>query len=343
VAFSAPGSPTPACPNCGAPAPGRDCPDCGQEQGPLRPTIREIAHDFVEEHVGWDSKIMRTIGLLVARPGALTQEYLAGRRVRYLRPLRLYLLTSVLFFVALSAVSRRASIDDDDDTTDARATAITSETGIGGTRIGATTGNGANLGFSVQRGGEGHAKTGAKPDAKTGGTTDATRGAKTGRETTTLREIGDSSWIERRFKAQARKISELPSKERGPAVLAKAVEQMPKALFLLVPAMAMLLRLLYVRSGVHLAQHLVFALHAQSALFLLALLVAGLTMLPRVGVLLQVVAVPYAAGYVYLAMRRVYAQSRARTALKFLVLVAAYGVALTIAVVLLALVAMLMF
>jgi hypothetical protein len=51
------------------------------------------------EFVSVDGKVAATIRLLVTRPGALTREYLVGRRARFLPPLRLYLLCSVAFFL----------------------------------------------------------------------------------------------------------------------------------------------------------------------------------------------------------------------------------------------------
>jgi hypothetical protein len=90
-----------ACPNCGAEVADAFCPHCGQERTHLGASLRELARDFIDEHVGVDSKILRTLFRL-AHPGALTVDYLEGRRTRYVRPLRLYLSVSVLFFVAMS-------------------------------------------------------------------------------------------------------------------------------------------------------------------------------------------------------------------------------------------------
>ena len=50
------------------------------------------------------ARSFQTLRLLIARPGALTVEFLAGRRARYISPVRLYLTCSLLFF-ALSAVA----------------------------------------------------------------------------------------------------------------------------------------------------------------------------------------------------------------------------------------------
>ena len=56
--------------------------------------------DVLNEFLNWDSKFFTTIGLLILKPWRLTNEFLAGRRARYVHPLRLYLLVSILFFFA---------------------------------------------------------------------------------------------------------------------------------------------------------------------------------------------------------------------------------------------------
>jgi len=90
------------CRNCGAPAPGRYCPECGQETALKLPTLREFLREAAGRYVALDGRLWRTIGLLMYRPGRLTREYLAGRRRRYVRPARLYLFSTLVFF----AVSR---------------------------------------------------------------------------------------------------------------------------------------------------------------------------------------------------------------------------------------------
>ena len=56
-----------------------------------------LVGEFFDGILGWDSRLGRTLRLLYSRPGALTDEFVAGRRARYLGPLRLYLLASVFF------------------------------------------------------------------------------------------------------------------------------------------------------------------------------------------------------------------------------------------------------
>ena len=96
-----------ACPNCGTPAPLAYCPACGQAQHEAHRSLRSIAGDLLDTFAGWDGKIPVTLWLLVRHPGRLTAEYVAGRRVRYLPPLRLYLLLSVLLVLAFHAARPR--------------------------------------------------------------------------------------------------------------------------------------------------------------------------------------------------------------------------------------------
>ncbi|NQT61394.1 MAG: DUF3667 domain-containing protein [Candidatus Marinimicrobia bacterium] len=56
----------------------------------------------MEELLDVDSRVLRTLRLLFTKPGFLTTEYVKGRRVRYLPPVRIYLVASVLFFLSLT-------------------------------------------------------------------------------------------------------------------------------------------------------------------------------------------------------------------------------------------------
>jgi hypothetical protein len=88
-----------ACLNCGMPLRGRFCSVCGQRAVPPFPTLREMLVDAWHEFTAFDDRLLRTLGLLLRRPGRLTLEFLAGRRMTYVPPLRLYLLASVAYFL----------------------------------------------------------------------------------------------------------------------------------------------------------------------------------------------------------------------------------------------------
>ena len=90
------------CENCGAQLTGRYCAQCGQAAIDYRRSFRHVIVDVLDSFLNWDSKFFATIGLLIAKPWRLTNEFLAGKRVRYVHPLRLYLLASILFFFAVN-------------------------------------------------------------------------------------------------------------------------------------------------------------------------------------------------------------------------------------------------
>src|SRR5262249_55125030 len=90
------------CENCGADLVGHYCAQCGQAAIDYRRTFRHVIADILESFLNWDSKFFATIALLIFKPWRLTNEFLAGHRVRHVNPLRLYLLASILFFFAVN-------------------------------------------------------------------------------------------------------------------------------------------------------------------------------------------------------------------------------------------------
>src|SRR5690606_36546981 len=89
------------CGNCGSPLLGEYCYACGQPVTGMVRHFSTIAGDFTDTVLNWDSRLPRTLWPLLVRPGFLTREYFAGRRVRYVSPVRLFVtLAIVTFFVA---------------------------------------------------------------------------------------------------------------------------------------------------------------------------------------------------------------------------------------------------
>src|SRR5206468_3946609 len=94
--------PSTHCENCGAELRGHWCAHCGQPAIDYRRSFRHVIADLLDEFLNWDSKFFATIALLIFKPWRLTNEFLAGKRVCYVNPLRLYLLASILFFFAVN-------------------------------------------------------------------------------------------------------------------------------------------------------------------------------------------------------------------------------------------------
>ena len=99
------------CENCGAELIGHYCAQCGQAAVDYRRSFRHVIADVLDSFLNWDSKFFTTIALLILKPWRLTNEFLAGKRVRYVNPLRLYLLASILFFFAVNYGAKGIRID----------------------------------------------------------------------------------------------------------------------------------------------------------------------------------------------------------------------------------------
>jgi hypothetical protein len=98
------------CLNCGEPVATDFCGRCGQENTDYRVSIKRLGGDLAEELFQLESRLWRTLWTLLRRPGLLTTEYNAGRRVRWTTPLRLYLIASVAYFAVASLVPGDATI-----------------------------------------------------------------------------------------------------------------------------------------------------------------------------------------------------------------------------------------
>jgi hypothetical protein len=99
------------CENCGAELQGHWCSKCGQPAIEYRRSFRYVVSDLLSEFLNWDSKFFTTIALLLLKPWRLTNEFLAGKRVSYVNPLRLYLLASILFFFAVNYGAKGIHVD----------------------------------------------------------------------------------------------------------------------------------------------------------------------------------------------------------------------------------------
>lgn len=99
--------PTPGiCDNCGASLHGEYCHVCGQHERSFIRNVFSLISEVLAEFGSWDSRVLRTMVPLLFRPAYLSNEYIVGRRVRYVPPIRLYLFVSLIFFLTLTFVAR---------------------------------------------------------------------------------------------------------------------------------------------------------------------------------------------------------------------------------------------
>jgi hypothetical protein len=99
-----PEQPLTHCENCGAPLAGEFCAQCGQHAIDYRRSIFRVVLDAADSFLNWDTKFLHSMNQLLVHPWQLTNDFNAGRRARYVHPLRLYLIASIVFFLVARAV-----------------------------------------------------------------------------------------------------------------------------------------------------------------------------------------------------------------------------------------------
>jgi hypothetical protein len=101
-------APTPRshCQNCSALLHGPYCSACGQHDFDYSGSFWHIIEDGLEGALHFDGKFFKSARYIFTRPGFLTTEFIAGRRARYMHPVRFYVFASFLFFAATLLMSR---------------------------------------------------------------------------------------------------------------------------------------------------------------------------------------------------------------------------------------------
>lgn len=276
------------CRNCNALLSGEYCSACGQREGRADLYFGEAVGDILGEVVRWDSRLWRTLIALLLRPGFLSAEFNAGRRVRYMPPFRLYLVLSFLTFLIASLMAT-----------------VVSEVG--------------DVSEVVDELRDGIAEQQTEESALVREDSDDERIFSV--------NFGDDApqWIkdlELRINANAARVGESPND-----YLNSLREHLPQMMFLMLPLFALILRALYLFSPFHYLQHLVFALHYHSFVFLLYLTsTATEKLFPR----LDLIFGSFLILYLPLALRRCYRKSWFGTLWRAFVLTVSYSLLLVL-------------
>jgi hypothetical protein len=92
------------CLNCQSELYGRYCHVCGQENLEPKETVWHLVQHFFNDITHFDGKFFSTVKYLIKKPGFLSKEYMLGRRMSYLNPIRMYVFTSAIFFIILFSI-----------------------------------------------------------------------------------------------------------------------------------------------------------------------------------------------------------------------------------------------
>ena len=334
------------CLNCGAPLSGQYCGNCGQRASSRLISLWELTRDAFGDLFELDSRLWRTLVPLLIRPGELTRNYLEGRRARYMPPFRMYLVLSVVFFVV-------AFFDPQDDlsllfeaepepTVEEQEAVATEELGEAEQKIEELVSEGRLSEDQARQARE------ALDDGPTftlyGDGTEGGFNVRYDEATGKCTATGEDQlpdWMRRRLTPERLEgICERIAADEGKTFGTLLLDNIPIALIVLLPFMALVLKALYPLSRRYFVEHLLFFVHFHAFFFLILTLqilfsrVAGLAFVPEPISLLVVVAASfYIPVYLYKAMRRVYGQGHLLTLMKYLVLSVAYAIGAAITIV----------
>ncbi|MBO0934028.1 DUF3667 domain-containing protein [Fibrella aquatilis] len=100
----------PVCPNCQHKLTPTDnfCPKCGQENHDLRLPFGHVVYEVVEGFTHFDGKLWVTLRDIFTRPGRVPLDFIEGRRMRHVPPIRLYIFVSFFLFLLIGIISNGA-------------------------------------------------------------------------------------------------------------------------------------------------------------------------------------------------------------------------------------------
>ncbi len=101
------------CLNCRHVVEQKFCPNCGQENSDSRKTFHHLFIHFFEDLTHYENAFWKTIKNLLFKPSTLTKEYLSGKRLSYLAPVRLYIFISFITFLLIAMFPSKINGDID--------------------------------------------------------------------------------------------------------------------------------------------------------------------------------------------------------------------------------------
>lgn len=302
------------CLNCNARVYGRYCHICGQQNLEPNESLWHLITHFFNDITHFDGKFFSTLKLLITKPGFLPGEYKRGRRTSYLNPVRMYIFTSFAFFLIFFSIADSftfGSGKSEEDIQKMDSASFSNYTAA------------INKGKPMTREEYKIYKDSMKPVSIMG---DNYRDKK---QYDSLKDKGviHPNWLQNRFNYQNLKIREKYGNDNGKAMEATIkvfIHNFPQILFVSLPLFAFFLWLIYIRNkDFYFVAHGIYGVHLYIFYFISLLAMMGLSWLgDRLGgswtdYLIFALFVGLLI-YEYKAMRYFYQQRRAKTVLKFL-------------------------
>jgi hypothetical protein len=277
---------TPNCLNCGMPLHGESfCPNCGQKNDSRKYSAWELITEGMSGFFSFDSKVFRSLRPMLTRPGAIVLSYCSGKRSAYVHPARMYLSASIIYFLLQSLLSGSA------------------------VRI-----EPVEINLEFEKG---------KADMVILFEPDSLSDNDYNRIAYYIRFYNQLSWEEvveksrikpsfwkRFYFEKSKKMVNMQWK----SFMSYVKSKLPIILFLIIPVLALFLKLFYLRKGIYYSDHLIFAFYTQSALFLW--LAFGALLDATLGTKMENVFFLVYFFYLYFSFRKVYRQGHFISLLK---------------------------
>lgn len=321
----------------------RFCPNCSQLNSTKKLHFKDLFNEFFGSIFAYDSRIMLTLRVLLFKPGIISKEYVEGKRMRYANPFRFYLSVSIVFFLlsglfskiseyskAYQSVNKETARStnvktlNDDDTSKIIKEALNESNvkipeatfsamdsiKIQKRKLNITYYNERQL-DSMQRGQAFYNRIKIYDDFYSKNNTLKPQDA--------LEKIGHNNTAYNKW--LYKKVIDFNFFKTNPNVAYNYfISKLPIVIFLFMPIFALFIKFIYIRKNKYTyMEHLVFAFHVQSLLFVLLIFSEIFDYIFLTSFFTSMAFLLFAI-YLYKAMRRFYQQGRFKTIVKFMIL-----------------------
>jgi len=322
------------CLNCGTVLEGKFCHNCGQENLQIRENFGHMMNHAVSDYFHFDHQFFHTLKPLLLQPGKLTNEYMAGRRVQYLHPVKMYIFISIVYFLLLF---QSAGESKKNDKTPGKR--VNTEQGLNAAKkeIEKNPGLTAKQKKAIENA-IGQQKvvtnyglttvTDTDPDYKQGKqswfhpSTDDTTYQQYIAGQKKLPEDERNGFFERQWNKKTLTYREKYGSMAGEVFIEDLKHNTPKMMFLLLPLFALILKLAFWKNKKYYVEHLIYSFHFHCFLFLFLtfLMILQLIIPHDWGIMgwITFLATVYITWYVYRSLRTVYHRNRFRTISKMI-------------------------
>lgn len=296
------------------------CPNCGQKNSIDALGFKNFMGEVFQGFTSWDAKFWKTFIPLITKPGKVSRDYIEGKRMSYTNPFRFYISTSILFFLILSITN---SIKNYQELTTGKSYNNKEEKSFL---------DGIKAGWN-------NYENNKKPS-------DTIRNAKVfGKDIISfvnlqktnpnlpidraLDSLGEPKTFLNRFLYKKAKTINGFTEDTDNSIRKlgeEAISYTSGAIFILLPILALFLKLFYIRNNFKYIEHLIFLFHLQTFLFILMIIFEILDICftsydDSIGSIIIFIIFLI---YLFIAMKKFYQQNYFKTSLKFLITIITY-------------------